>query len=176
MWKPEYAEKRRIKYHSDTSEREKRKSQSRSPEENREYMRQYYLANKGRFKPSAEQRSKNNASRRAKYAACDITRDKLKGHAKKWSRDNPQKKLSQRLKQYGLTVDSYERMRNGQSGMCAICLTPPRRGRLYVDHCHKSGRVRGLLCSDCNLGLGKFNDDADRVLRASKYLEAHACK
>jgi hypothetical protein len=74
--------------------------------------------------------------------------------------------------QYGLSTGEYDRMAADQGGTCAICDAPPPEGkRLYVDHCHRTGHARGLLCRDCNLGIGKFNDDIDRLRSAVKYLE-----
>lgn len=54
-----------------------------------------------------------------------------------------------------------------QAGCCAICGQP---SKLVVDHCHASGEVRGLLCDDCNVGLGRYDDDPERLLAAAAYL------
>lgn len=80
-------------------------------------------------------------------------------------------------RQFGLTQLQYEAMLLAQGGGCAICGRPPRAsypGTLHVDHCHDTGRVRGLLCQVCNLSLGKFNHDPDLLRRAAEYLEAPA--
>ena len=75
-------------------------------------------------------------------------------------------------RRYGLTLDEYERMHQKQRGACAICGTSTcvTGKRLAVDHCHVTGRIRGLLCSLCNNGIAKFNDDKVRLLRAVEYL------
>jgi hypothetical protein len=73
------------------------------------------------------------------------------------------------LAKYGVTIEWYEKQLLKQNGACAICLRPPK-GRLAIDHCHDTGRVRGLLCFDCNSGLGKFADDIVRLHRAAAYL------
>lgn len=82
----------------------------------------------------------------------------------------------QNLKKYGLTPDSYSDLSSKHAGGCAICGTPanvqPRWGKLYVDHCHKTGHVRGMLCGKCNTGIGMFNDDPERLVRAAHYLIA----
>lgn len=82
------------------------------------------------------------------------------------------------LKQnYGMTVEDYQRLHDAQNGVCAICHKPERktiRGVLYkltVDHCHNSGRVRGLLCSRCNLMIGMAADCPDVLTRAIAYLQ-----
>lgn len=70
-------------------------------------------------------------------------------------------------KRYGISLDDYRAMLSSQGGRCAICRgTRTARGReLAVDHCHKTGRVRGILCVHCNVALGQARDRVD-VLRA----------
>ncbi|MEV7073553.1 endonuclease VII domain-containing protein [Streptomyces sp. NPDC093990] len=58
-------------------------------------------------------------------------------------------------------------------GLCAICSTVPA---VHVDHCHKTGRVRGVLCFNCNSGLGLLGDDPEALNRAADYLEGNAWK
>lgn len=73
-----------------------------------------------------------------------------------------------RVKQYGLTVDQYDAMLAAQKGACCICtveMNPP-----HVDHCHTTGKVRGLLCHKCNTALGLLGDSADRLNVAADYL------
>ena len=70
---------------------------------------------------------------------------------------------------YRLSQAAYDDMLASQGGVCAICLQPPSY-TLYVDHCHETGRVRGLLCAPCNAGLGMLRDDPDRARRAADYL------
>jgi hypothetical protein len=74
------------------------------------------------------------------------------------------------LKKYGLTIEDYGRLLELQGGVCAICGVNGGK-RLAVDHCHDTGNVRGLLCFDCNVGLGKFQDNADLLRRALAHLE-----
>lgn len=75
-------------------------------------------------------------------------------------------------KKYGLTLSDYEDKIFEQKGKCAICETSfiENGKRLAVDHCHKSGKVRGLLCALCNTGLGSFKDSPRRLVLAAKYL------
>jgi hypothetical protein len=72
---------------------------------------------------------------------------------------------------YGLSLDDYDKMLAAQEYRCAICADGGSR-RLAVDHCHETAKVRGLLCDKCNMGLGLFKDDPDRMMRAVGYLDA----
>lgn len=76
-------------------------------------------------------------------------------------------------KRYGITIEEYDAMLERQSGVCAIC-KKHRGKRLSVDHCHTTGKVRGLLCNQCNLALGKFEDNIDALKAAVEYLGAFA--
>lgn len=78
---------------------------------------------------------------------------------------------------YGITLDQAEEYMIAQWGMCMICETgisfqhEDRHHKACVDHDHKTGKVRGLLCSPCNVGLGNFDDDPARLKAALSYLE-----
>lgn len=71
---------------------------------------------------------------------------------------------------YGLTSVQYLEMYDAQEGKCAICKENPGGKWLAVDHCHKTGAVRGLLCSDCNLMLGNSGDRPDVLVAGAEYL------
>ena len=72
-------------------------------------------------------------------------------------------------RRYGLTVEDFQRMFQAQAGRCAICHDPFVK-RPHVDHCHSTGRVRGLLCRLCNVSLGGFRDNPKLLQRAIDYL------
>lgn len=72
------------------------------------------------------------------------------------------------LSKYGLTIAEYDSLTLEQGGVCAIC--QQETAVLAVDHCHATGRVRGLLCTPCNQGLGFFRDSPERLQRAINYL------
>jgi hypothetical protein len=82
-------------------------------------------------------------------------------------------------KNYNMSVEDYENILARQKGVCAICLREEtqrsnKNGKidsLRVDHCHTTNRVRGLLCSKCNFGIGQFNDDVELLYKAIKYLK-----
>lgn len=71
----------------------------------------------------------------------------------------------------GITLEQYERERKAQDDKCAICRKAQEGRRLYVDHCHGTGRFRGLLCRKCNAGLGHFEDDPEALRDAAQYIQ-----
>jgi hypothetical protein len=84
--------------------------------------------------------------------------------------DTPLKSRERWLRnKYDMTASDYERMYEEQDGQCAICSAS--YDVLCVDHCHVSGKVRGLLCSPCNTGLGHMADTPERLRAAANYLE-----
>jgi hypothetical protein len=95
-----------------------------------------------------------------------------------WGKRNPEKRrrVAHRHKlmsRYGITLEDYEKRLANQGGVCAICGgDDPQRGRFFfcVDHDHRTGKIRGLLCVTCNDGLGRFGDDRATLLRAAAYL------
>ena len=79
-------------------------------------------------------------------------------------------------RKYGITLEDYNRMFAEQKGRCAICETHQcDTGRAFaVDHDHKTGKVRGLLCQACNTAIGKLQDDPKLIQRAAEYVASHA--
>ena len=71
---------------------------------------------------------------------------------------------------YGISEDELEMLMVEQGGLCAICRIHPAE---HVDHCHETGRVRGLLCFNCNGALGRLEEDTSVMERAIEYLVAH---
>lgn len=76
---------------------------------------------------------------------------------------------------YGISYNEIQKLRTEQRGRCFICgcLGFTFSKGLAVDHCHKTGKIRGLLCPKCNIGLGHFEDNKHRLLSALSYLEKH---
>lgn len=75
--------------------------------------------------------------------------------------------------EYGMTLEQYNELLKQQDHKCAICKTDEvdvYKGLLYVDHCHNTKKIRGLLCHHCNTALGKFYDSEQRLLNAVEYL------
>lgn len=95
-----------------------------------------------------------------------------------WRAKNPERQHKTEIKRrYQLSVEQYNEMLTSQSCKCAICgkLHDPsiKRGRLYVDHCHDSKKIRGLLCANCNKGLGCLSDNINTIYNAINYLRKH---
>lgn len=72
---------------------------------------------------------------------------------------------------FGITEGEYDELLDLQDGRCAICGSLPGGKALAVDHCHTSGKVRGLLCLKCNTALGLMGDDVERLAAATDYLK-----
>lgn len=88
-----------------------------------------------------------------------------------------QRRAAQRKYKLGVSQRDVDEALEEQNGLCAICRQPPSDSRvernqatLQADHCHETGKFRGLLCGPCNKGLGQFKDDPSRLQRAAAYL------
>lgn len=121
-------------------------------------------------------RAGNLSTQRALQAKRDVAeqheylREHRKQHRLSYSESDMNRK-------YGITLQEYAQRIVDQNGVCAICKQPEthmRNGKLKalaVDHDHKTGAVRGLLCSDCNTGIGKLKDDPEIMKSAIRYLQ-----
>ncbi|AZS07974.1 endonuclease VII [Gordonia phage Kabocha] len=78
-----------------------------------------------------------------------------------------------RKQAYGMAAGEFDMMRKRQRNRCAIC---KRRRKLFVDHDHKTGKVRGLLCHHCNTGIGMLEDSPVYMRRAITYVKKHRCQ
>lgn len=115
-------------------------------------------------KPLGEFHSGKNISKVTRCKAC--------------SRTTANKNRQNNLRHgYGLTLEEYDTMFNQQEGVCACCGKPEnriRRGQalpLFIDHCHATEAIRGLLCGNCNAALGLMREDPDRVKALLRYIE-----
>jgi hypothetical protein len=108
------------------------------------------------------------------------TREDNLAYFRAWNRANPNARREKHFQEkYGISVAGYEAMFAAQGGVCAICgqaesrfmkRSTQQRRMLCVDHDHGTGEVRGLLCGDCNVGLGAFSDDPLKLDMARAYL------
>ena len=88
-------------------------------------------------------------------------------------RTDPTAQINSGLKsQYGIMVWDWLTMILEQDHLCKICGSPlvAGRGKIAIDHCHATGKVRGLLCHQCNIGLGAFRDSTETMQKAIEYL------
>jgi hypothetical protein len=126
---------------------------------------------------SAESRMRNKAviSERGK-AYYEANKEKLKAGARNWrtlnrGAHNVTKSRNRLLRVYGITVEQYEEQFRTQGERCVCGREPSEGRRLAVDHCHQSGKVRGLLCQQCNTALGKMDDSPQKMRFFADYLE-----
>lgn len=82
-------------------------------------------------------------------------------------------RISYFKRKYGLAPHELDALIQEQRGVCCVCLSAPAE---HVDHCHETGRVRGVLCFSCNAALGQFKDRPDAIRRAAAYVEGNAWK
>ena len=116
------------------------------------------------------------------YWKVPIPNDDPAKYQRVWRENNPERDKNHNLKkQYGIDLKEYQRMLEVQNGVCAICHSPestkdkdggPRS--MPVDHDHKTGKVRALLCTQCNRGLGMFTDNIEKLKAAVEYLAKHS--
>lgn len=122
-------------------------------------------------KTPASKLEANRAWRAANYERAVASAKKSR------QRQDPAKRRSYQLRnRYGLEMDDLNRMRELQQNGCAICATQLGVGfrDLCVDHCHRTGEVRGLVCRRCNRALGLFGDDEHILRSAIEYLQMAA--
>lgn len=136
-----------------------------------------------------EERRARNTSPAAKAArqrtrAKPTTQAKDKAYCAKWWAENKEwKGFVRRLSTYGLTLDQYHAMAEQQNFLCAICKEEPvakqshaSNDNFAIDHNHTSHVVRGLLCNNCNIGIGHLKDQSAVVMQAADYLVKHELK
>lgn len=93
---------------------------------------------------------------------------------RKYRKNHPAQHKAYEVKRkrgFSLTIQEYDMLLEKQNGVCAICGNACAHFSLAVDHCHQTGEIRGLLCSQCNRGLGLFRDEPERLRKAAEYLE-----
>lgn len=112
--------------------------------------------------------------RRLTYRGC--RQQRCRACCKKYRQENAEaaRKVARRakLRKYGLTTTKFEAMLARQRNACAICRKILKPGQHHIDHDHDSQLVRGILCFNCNAGLGHFRDNQQLLKKAVRYLEA----
>lgn len=105
---------------------------------------------------------------------CDTCRQKIHKAVRAWQRNKGDQLGDYRSKynrkyKYGLNPEDFDRLLDSQRGLCGICQTPISKP--CIDHCHITGKVRGLLCYCCNTALGKFRESPELLQKALNYLK-----
>lgn len=131
----------------------------------KEYNKLWRQKNPDKIKESAKKYRERNKDKLKK--AQTLYREKINYH-KNWHLKN----------RYGINLEVYKELLIKQNGVCAICKNPEtsetNRGtlrQLAVDHCHTTGKVRGLLCRNCNVSLGMLKENKETILNMLEYLD-----
>lgn len=115
----------------------------------------------------------NHVCKFCSFNVCHATPPHNKGKYVRTEKERRKMARNYALKRnFGLTQEDYDLLFKSQMGQCKICGVPQSQlsKPLYVDHCHKTKRIRGLLCRDCNAGLGLFKDNPNILKVATEYL------
>lgn len=125
-----------------------------------EFQRKWRAANPDKVKKQSKRHYAEN-------------KDRLLEDNKRYRQENPHRHVDARLKrEYGISLGEYNLILTQQGGGCAICGKKPEKRTLAVDHCHRTGKIRGLLCGKHNMALGLFDDDPELFKKAIAYLGA----
>ena len=146
--------------------------------DNAEYLREYKRAYRSKNPEIGRQSLREWKKRNPEKVLAD-GRKQDKKRAKTLARKEYMK--NQRLKKhFDISLETYRQISEAQGGVCAICHKPEthldRSGQprqLCVDHCHKSGKIRQLLCNRCNAILGRAEDDSEILVKMAEYLKKH---
>jgi hypothetical protein len=105
--------------------------------------------------------------------------EKYLQYDRKWRKENIERdRYMDVLNKHKITSEDYEKLIYDHNNLCAICGKEETKKsrtkgdvcRLAIDHCHKTGKIRGLLCHNCNAGIGHFRDDEELILKAAYYI------
>jgi len=141
----------------------------------RRYKADYYRKNRGDWEVvySARRLAVRGQTNEQAAEYRRLNADKVAEAQRQSARKHPNTRKNGHLRRtYGISIDQYLQLVEEQQGTCAICLVVPN-GKLQVDHDHNTGKVRRLLCRECNLGLGKFREDPNLLIKAARYLREH---
>lgn len=152
----EHRKKPEVRARRNASERERRRDPA-VREREREYQRRWRAKN-----------PEKDAEYSRRYA--EANREKSRESTRRWFEANPGYSHAHYIKKtYGITVEEYDKI---IARGCAIC--GKSEGRMCLDHCHTTGKVRDCLCQQCNVGIGHFKDDPTLLARAIQYLREHS--
>jgi hypothetical protein len=137
------------------------------------------------FQPNGYQcRECRNEKQRAYWAALPeevrIERRNNGEYQRRYRANNPEKvkamsRKTHIMRKFGMTTEEYENLLLVQNGVCAICENPCETGmNLAVDHNHTTGKIRALLCKNCNTAIGLLKENTDTMTKAINYLQFHS--
>ena len=140
-----------------------------------EYQKKYRQENRERIAEQKRVWGQNNKERisEMKKKYYQDNKEEIKKKNARHYRDNIDQHRDYHLKRkFGIGLNEYNLLLESQDYGCAICGTKKAggRGNFHLDHCHETGRIRGLLCHPCNTALGSFKDDPNRLFCAIDYL------
>lgn len=145
----------------------------------KEYGQKYRSKNKDRIREVRREwylRNKKIVSAKGRERYCRH-RDRIRTQSQKYRESNRdlvnRQKVARRLFKYGITIEQRDSLLQKQEGRCAICWSTISGRNVCVDHAHISGVVRGILCSNCNVGIGQFKESTIRLQSAIDYLKKH---
>lgn len=140
------------------------------------YHKEHYVANREKKRERNRQYSIQNkwsiSAKKAEYHAAN--RDVRLAKSKEYYASNVDKfRTYGRSRRYGLDQSEFDAIFSRQNGRCAVCgvSLEPNGRHTHIDHCHTSGKVRGILCHHCNAALGYAKDNPETLRRAAKYIE-----
>jgi hypothetical protein len=138
-----------------------RKWRRKNPEKASKQSKLYRIRNKEKIKISNKKyREENN--------------EYLQKINKEWYNENKEKVRDVQLNRtFGITLEEYNELLNKQNGVCSICGDPPTidQKKFSIDHDHITGKIRGILCRGCNVGIGHFKDDPELLRKAINYIK-----
>ena len=146
-----------------------------TPEQRKQYMTEWRSKNPTKVRKQSQSWRDANMEydKKRKQEWYLENKEKVRIQRKTWGLANKSYEINKALvERYGITIDHYNELLKKQNECCAICNRPANtlKRRLCVDHNHSNGKIRGLLCWECNYGLGYFKDNSASLLRATTYL------
>ena len=170
-YKTTSAHKEQAAYHKTAEYKERRRAYYSSPEY-KQKRAEYRATQKSKQQERAFWQSPECKAKKLVYRGTP----EYMAHRKQYLSTTEAKLRRQRnylRKAYGITLEYFFEMRERQKGLCAICgdVLPSWGIKCHVDHDHTTGKVRGLLCHGCNVGLGKFHDNSSLMRKAADYLD-----
>ena len=174
---PDY-NKRYYEKHRESGLKKQKERYESNREEILQQQKEYYKINKDQKLKYAQEYRENNKDKIAKHSSEYYikNKEKLSNYYKNWLSGSREHIKDYNLKRnYGINIGQYYQMLEKANGNCEICGKSSgdpniRQQQLNIDHCHTTGKVRGIVCNSCNRGLGYFKDNPLLLEKAKKYL------